>query len=223
MDRLLDGGLVTGNIYELSGLPASGKTLFCLTLIKNATVNLNQSIYYLDTKNNFVGMKLKQLLNGLSDEKCANAMKNCFIKRAHTKYSLISNMYAIKNELESYRSMKSRIIIVDSLSAVFLQHSMDHSENNNLLTHLVNCMHYLMCEYHVTFLITNLITHWHDLETKNDIETVACGRYWTNIPNYKLKIQMNDRNSEISLLKGPGSCPLNNKTVINVAENGLLY
>lgn len=218
----MDGGLFTNNIYELSGLPASGKTLFCLTLAKNVTANLQQSLYYLDCKNNFFGFQFKQLLADLSADKIKDAMNRCFVEEITTNHELINSLYAIKSELETCTTSKTRIIIIDSLSCVFSQYSMDHSENNNLLTHLVNCMHYLMCEYHVVFLITNLVTQWNNFDLKSDSETVACGRFWSSIPNFKLRIEKNNDNSgTISLIKSPDN--LSKRTVdIVIADNGLL-
>lgn len=66
MDTLLGGGLLTGNIYEVCGLPGSGKTYFCLTLLKNTISKLSDKIYYLDTKHDFSAITLKRMISYLN-------------------------------------------------------------------------------------------------------------------------------------------------------------
>lgn len=62
IDELLEGGLMTGKIYEICGLPASGKTQFCLTLAKNVSHTSCQKVYYIDTKRDFSARRLKVML-----------------------------------------------------------------------------------------------------------------------------------------------------------------
>ncbi|KAI4460766.1 dna repair protein rad51 4 [Holotrichia oblita] len=60
IDSILNGGLSTGHIYELCGLPASGKTQFCLTVAMNIAQKLKQHVYYLDCKE--ISMQLESKL-----------------------------------------------------------------------------------------------------------------------------------------------------------------
>lgn len=64
LDVLLEGGLMTGKIYEICGPPASGKTQLCLTLCKNIAEKLTQNVYYLNTKGDFSAKRLKTMLTG---------------------------------------------------------------------------------------------------------------------------------------------------------------
>lgn len=64
IDKLLNGGLMTEKVYELCGPPSSGKTQFCLTLCKNISSNLQQTVLYLDTKKDFSAKRLKKMLSG---------------------------------------------------------------------------------------------------------------------------------------------------------------
>lgn len=63
LDKILEGGLLTGNIYEICGVPASAKTHFCLSLTKNVILNLKQNVCFLDTKRDFDAKKLSLMLN----------------------------------------------------------------------------------------------------------------------------------------------------------------
>lgn len=53
---------MSGKIYEICGLPATGKTQFCLTLAKNISKNLQQNVYYIDTKGDFNAKRIKTML-----------------------------------------------------------------------------------------------------------------------------------------------------------------
>lgn len=58
---------MTGKIYEICGPPSSGKTQLCLTLCKNISIDLQQHIFYLDTKRDFSAKRLKKMLNGKTE------------------------------------------------------------------------------------------------------------------------------------------------------------
>ncbi|KAJ8964540.1 hypothetical protein NQ314_004835 [Rhamnusium bicolor] len=90
-----------------------------------------------------------------------------------------------------YDGFKLRVIIIDSLPALYWQSS-NHIENNSFLNNTVNILRYLSVEYHVVVVITNLITIWNEGGFKNqDIckEQISCGKYWYNIPNVRLKFE----------------------------------
>lgn len=76
VDQLLNGGLFTGNIYELCGLPASGKTHFVLSLIRNVVLSTQQQVYVFDTKNDFSGTKMKRMLNDCNEVNTINIFHN---------------------------------------------------------------------------------------------------------------------------------------------------
>lgn len=65
VDDLLTEGFATGKIYEISGLPACGKTLLCKTLAKHVVTNLNQKVFYLDSKKNFSAKRFRHMLNNV--------------------------------------------------------------------------------------------------------------------------------------------------------------
>lgn len=87
--------------------------------------------------------------------------------------------------------IKLRLIIIDSLPSVILSCD-DPAKNNAILNVLINIMRYMTSELHVSFLIINLIINWNDGNFKNvgvPIGRVACGKYWKNVPNTRLKFE----------------------------------
>ncbi|CAH1118891.1 unnamed protein product [Phaedon cochleariae] len=200
LDNLLEGGLFTGNIYEICGLPATGKTLFCLTLLKNVATSL-ESVYYLDTKYDFQALKLKQMYSHLSKVKLVESMNHIMVKRTNTKQDLLNSLLEIKKIISSGRNIK--LLIIDSLPALCFQ-SNDHNEQNSFLNEMVNNLHYLAVKCNIVIIVTNLITLWNEGDfTNKDVmkERVACGSYWYNIPNSRLKFHKEGNKSTITLMK----------------------
>lgn len=62
LDNLLGGGLFTGNIYELCGPSASGKTQLSLSILLDVIITTEREIIYVDTKNEFSVNRIKQIL-----------------------------------------------------------------------------------------------------------------------------------------------------------------
>ncbi|XP_044271644.1 DNA repair protein RAD51 homolog 4-like [Tribolium madens] len=203
VDQLLNGGLFTGNIYELCGPPTSGKSYFVLNLIKNVILNMNQNVYIFDNKNDFSARKIKKMLKNCDEDRQIRSLSKIIVNRSYTKYDLINSLYEIKNDLEN--NMKLRLIIIDSLPSILLN-SNDYVTNNSYLNHIVNIMRYIANEHHIAFLVTNLITKFIDggfnKSQQENSEIISCGKYWSNVPNTRLKIEKteNSRGFKISVL-----------------------
>jgi len=73
LDNLLDGGLFVGNIYELCGPSACGKTQLCFSILLNIIITTKNEIVYIDTKHKFSVNRIKQMLkkkNMTNNEVC---------------------------------------------------------------------------------------------------------------------------------------------------------
>lgn len=62
LDKLLDSGLYTGEITELTGSPGSGKTQVCFSVAVNISHQLKQTVVYIDTKGGMCANRLLQML-----------------------------------------------------------------------------------------------------------------------------------------------------------------
>ncbi|XP_068897884.1 DNA repair protein RAD51 homolog 4-like isoform X2 [Tenebrio molitor] len=115
VDHILNGGLFTGNVYEICGLPNSGKTQFSLSLMKNVVQNMQQQVYFFDTKSDFSAIKAKKLFSGHNQEHLQDYLSKVTVFRTYTRHELINGLYEVKNNLEN--DLKLRLIIIDSLPA----------------------------------------------------------------------------------------------------------
>lgn len=128
-------------------------------------------------------------------------MLRILVKRVTTKYELLNSLFDIKKEISN--GLKVRIIILDSLPCLFTNTDEYNVENNTLLNHMANIMHYLATECFVAIVVINLITVWSigDFQEPNVKENISCGKYWLTVPHVRLKFERNEDNYKISVLK----------------------
>ncbi|KAK9731577.1 Rad51 [Popillia japonica] len=205
IDSILNGGLSTGHVYELCGLPASGKTQFCLTVTMNIAQKLKQHVYYLDCKGDFNATRIKSMLDArkVTNNDTIEIMSKILVKRINTLYELVNSLYQIKTETNNGLNVK--LIVVDSLPALAYQFE-EFSKCNSALNHLVNVMKFLTSEYYVCFVVTNILTTWYEGnigEEKLLSEKIGSGKYWQSVPNTRLKFVSGevDGKYEISIVK----------------------
>uniref|UniRef100_A0A6P7GCX5 DNA repair protein RAD51 homolog 4-like n=1 Tax=Diabrotica virgifera virgifera TaxID=50390 RepID=A0A6P7GCX5_DIAVI len=222
LDILLEGGLFTGNIYEICGLPASGKTLFCLTVLKNIATKANSDIVYLDTKYDFLGTKLKQMLTNLNREEIISSMNRIQVLRVTTKSEFLKYLLFIKHSVDNGKPIK--LVIIDSLPPLCFISS-DQTENNAFLCYTANILHYLAKEHNMVIIVTNLITLWNEGDFKNiDVmkERISCGTYWFGMPNVRICLKKDKYNCRMTLTKAIKVIPEVNFCDVKFTDEGFV-
>jgi RAD51-like protein 3 len=70
VDAMMEGGFLTGKIYEVCGPSGSGKTQLCLTISAHIAHDFKQQVHYIDTKTDFSGKRIQEMLQtkGYHDE-----------------------------------------------------------------------------------------------------------------------------------------------------------
>lgn len=132
LDNILDGGLVTGNLVEICGVSGSGKTQLINTIALNAASEPHQiGTFYLDSKHDFSGMRLYNILtarNG-SNAKCGEIMELIKVARIYEVTELIRVLRDLLWNIDKYSNFK--IFIVDSMPALwFLYHGDDYRQGS---------------------------------------------------------------------------------------------
>ncbi|XP_066146084.1 DNA repair protein RAD51 homolog 4 [Euwallacea fornicatus] len=205
LDELINGGLLTGTIYEICGAADSKKFDLVLTILVHVLCASNSEnvVYFLDTKRDFSAKHMRTKLSQIkTEEQTLHLLKRILIRHIADKYELISAMFVIKQELEQGLSL--RVIVIHSLSVLFAS-SMDPDENNNILNHLANILRYIALEHNVAIIITNLVTTWTQggfHGSSHTVEKIACGKYWSSVPNVCIKIsELSENLSKLTLIK----------------------
>ncbi|XP_025194832.1 DNA repair protein RAD51 homolog 4 [Melanaphis sacchari] len=217
LDNILDGGLFAGNIYELCGPSACGKTQICFSILLNLIISTKKDIVYIDTKNKFSVNRIKQMLKNKC--KTNNEIKD-ILNKIHV-YSIL-NIYNLITCLHCLKEKSEPIIIIDSLPALYLSFiGFDKNDGLSYINHICSVLKYL-CNKNATIMVTNLAVK--NCDFTNNFKP-AIGKYWFHIPNTRLMItpiinQQHQQQICINITKSV-YIPLNEKLILNIDDFGV--
>ncbi|PSN31350.1 hypothetical protein C0J52_18958 [Blattella germanica] len=188
LDTMLEGGLLTGKIYEICGASGSGKTQLCLTISSNFAHDFKQQLHYIDTKKDFSGKRIQEMLEAkhCSDEIIGALMEKIQVTRIENIYELFSFLHHLKNTLQNEQDDQHsvRVIIIDSVSVLFFPFL---GEKDNDATHWI--------EDDNTPVDKSLETSVQEENSNStDVMRPAIGKSWLDVPCTRLMI--NKPNSE---------------------------
>ncbi|XP_028450743.1 DNA repair protein RAD51 homolog 4 isoform X2 [Perca flavescens] len=132
LDKLLDSGLYTGEITELSGGPGSGKSQVCFGVAVHISYHLKQSVIYIDTTGGLTASRLLQML------------------QAETSNT---------EEQASVGGGSVKAVIVDSVSAVISPLlGGKQNEGMSLMIQVAGVLRTMAKDFNVAALVTNHVT-----------------------------------------------------------------
>ncbi|KAG7217136.1 hypothetical protein INR49_027677 [Caranx melampygus] len=132
LDKLLDSGLYTGEITELSGGPGSGKSQVCFGVAVHISHHLKQSVIYIDTTGGLTATRLLQML------------------QAETSTT---------EEQASVGGGPAKVVIVDSVSAVISPLlGSKQNEGMSLMIQVAGVLKTLAKDFNAAVLVTNHVT-----------------------------------------------------------------
>lgn len=220
IDELLEGGIPTRGITELSGESGTGKTQFCLQY--SITVQypadeggLGRGAVYICTEDRFPSPRLQQLLGHFPRKifknrvaQCNNFSDNIFVVHIATVESLKECLYArLPRMLEKNHI---GLLVIDSIAAVFrgeytTSQSVSRAKD---LREIGTQLHKIAKYFGIAVLCVNQVTD--AIDSGNTIP--ALGLVWANLVTTKLQLRMTpERNRTFYLLSAPhlppGSVP----------------
>lgn len=133
---MLDGGLKSGNLYDICGLSASGKTQFCNTVAINLASNYKYETLYVDAKNDFSGQRIYNMLNArnCSDNECGAIMNSIRLQSIYDVHELLTILRELPAYLQEHKQAKC--LIVDSLPSLWFP-LLDRTRNGNIFSSTV--------------------------------------------------------------------------------------
>ncbi|XP_069701861.1 DNA repair protein RAD51 homolog 4 isoform X2 [Periplaneta americana] len=214
LDNIIEGGLMTGKVYEVCGPSGSGKTQLCLTISTHIANCYKQQVHYIDTKADFSGMRVEEMLTscGYLDEVIGAVMERIRVTRIGNIYELFNLLHHFKSNVHSEQDelQSVRIIILDSLPILFFPFlGKNLNDGFGLMNQLANVIKHIVTECHVAFVIVNLAMQWIEEEHSTNeghsgylpqeevvftCDTVkpALGKYWLDVPCTRLYIHKID-------------------------------
>ncbi|XP_053665545.1 DNA repair protein RAD51 homolog 4 [Anopheles marshallii] len=211
VDTLLQGGLVPGHIYEFCGESGTGKTLLCMTIAANVVLQ-RCTVYYIDTKCDFSGQKMQQILDKgqrkLTEQELGHTMARIKVERIFSPELLVQ----VVEELTAGKHLETgtdlKLLIIDSLPSLWYlyQDSQSSVEPLGLLTKLICSLRKLATQHSVAIVLVNLAVRMVEAMGGNSVEGKrklcpngnypALGRYWESAPGTRLLLERNDDQPE---------------------------
>ena len=171
LQELVGSAVSTGEVCELVGPSASGKTQLALQLATFTAARSCVSIAYIDTTMSFSGQRVLALYESLgsaaemakeqhvlrSPEETMRAIRHL---TAFTLPEVISVLHALKHELETFPeevSTELRLVVIDSISAVItpVLGGGRQTGGHALMSELMHLIKTIARRFHVAFVTTN--------------------------------------------------------------------
>ncbi|XP_023198087.1 DNA repair protein RAD51 homolog 4 isoform X2 [Xiphophorus maculatus] len=124
LDKLLDSGLYTGEITELTGGPGSGKSQVCFGVAVHIAYHLKQSVIYIDTTGGLTAGRLLQMLQTETNnrDEQMEALQRIHTFRLFDVCALLDCLYGLGGggglHMACVGGGSVKALIVDSVSAV---------------------------------------------------------------------------------------------------------
>jgi len=123
LNCLLDGGIYTGEIVELSGEGASGKTQICLCMTVAVASETEKDVVYFDIGGAFSASRLCQILNYqniTSECKVETILKRIQIVRITDVFQMMTELHKLRLSLSNTDSHAVKLVVIDCFSWLFV-------------------------------------------------------------------------------------------------------
>ncbi|XP_071362616.1 DNA repair protein RAD51 homolog 4 isoform X2 [Trachinotus anak] len=199
LDKLLDSGLYTGEITELSGGPGSGKSQVCFGVAVQISYRLKQSVIYIDTTGGLTASRLLQMLQAETSntEEQMEALQRIHIFRLFDIFSVLDCLYGLCSDGLQQASVgggSAKAVIVDSVSAVISPLlGGKQNEGMSLMIQVAGVLKTLAKDFNAAVLVTNHVTRSRSGEVQPGL-----GVSWSHIPRTRVLLERVERAEVVS-------------------------
>ncbi|XP_069572071.1 DNA repair protein RAD51 homolog 4 [Brachyistius frenatus] len=191
LDKLLDSGLYTGEITELSGGPGSGKSQVCFGVAVHISLRLKQSVIYIDTTGGLTAGRLLQMLRAETTdaEERMEALQRIRVFHLFDVYALLDCLYGLRSgglqQACGGGGGSVKAVIVDSVSAVIAPLlGGKQNEGMSLMIQVAGALKTMAKDFNVAALITNHVTRSGSGEVQPGL-----GASWSHIPRTRILLE----------------------------------
>ncbi|KAK7925248.1 hypothetical protein WMY93_007558 [Mugilogobius chulae] len=197
LDELLDSGLYTGELTELSGGPGSGKTQVCLGVSVHIALHLKQTVIFIDTTGGVTAGRLQQMLQSESSsaEEQMCALQRIHVFRVFDVLSLLDCLYSLRRSGLHQVSVGGacvRAIIVDSVWAVLSPLlGTSFTQGVSLMVQVAALLKTLVKDFSMAALVTNHVTR-----SVSGAVRPALGVSWSHLPRTRLLLEGSNQSGQ---------------------------
>lgn len=157
---MLCGGLLSGNLIDLCGVSASGKTQLYTTIAVNWAINHDYETFIVDTNGDFSGDRINRILLNRCDfdaDKRKQIMRNIKVEKCTKPMKLIELVQNLIEQITLYPKFK--FLVIDSMAALwFLFHGNKRSYGQRNLAIVGDLLRKLAVEHGIVVLTINIVT-----------------------------------------------------------------
>uniref|UniRef100_A0A8C8S8J4 DNA repair protein RAD51 homolog 4 n=1 Tax=Pelusios castaneus TaxID=367368 RepID=A0A8C8S8J4_9SAUR len=230
LDKLLDSGLYTGEVTELTGGPGSGKTQLCLSIAMSVSHGLQQNVLYIDSTGAFTASRLLQLAQTRTEdeEEQVSALQRIQVARVFDIYKMLDVLQELRCSV-SQQVMSNfgpvKALVVDSVSAVIYPLLGGRQvEGLALMMQLARDLKTLARELSMAVVVTNHVTR----DGSSGHLKPALGRSWSFVPSTRVLLESREgtggkasTNRVASLIKSPRQ-PTGIQVELDIGSSGEL-
>ncbi|XP_067393779.1 DNA repair protein RAD51 homolog 4 isoform X1 [Emydura macquarii macquarii] len=191
LDKLLDSGLYTGEVTELTGAPGSGKTQVCLSIALSTSHSLRQNVLYIDSTGGFTASRLLQLAQSRTEdeEEQVEALQRIQVARVFDIYKMLDVLQELRCSVAQQVMSSSgpvKVLVVDSVSAVIYPLlGGRQAEGLALMMQLARELKTLARELSMAVVVTNHVTR----DSGSGHLKPALGRSWSFVPSTRVLLE----------------------------------
>uniref|UniRef100_A0A915AII9 RecA family profile 1 domain-containing protein n=1 Tax=Parascaris univalens TaxID=6257 RepID=A0A915AII9_PARUN len=181
VDDILQGGVLKGELTELVGGIAVGKTQMCLSLTATILMEKDSAsshIIYLDTNGSFRSSRLLQVLvaRGNSVENARKLLGRVLIGRVYDANDLKKALIAAEKVGKDIA-----LLIIDSIGAALAETALTYLEGGKEVQEdIISVLHRLARSLGCAIVTTNHLVYW------KDCPTPSLGRKWNSAVHSRL-------------------------------------
>ncbi|XP_063060080.1 DNA repair protein RAD51 homolog 4 [Engraulis encrasicolus] len=193
LDKLLDSGLYTGEITELTGGPGSGKTQVCFSTAVQISSQLKHSVIYIDTNGGMSANRLLQMLKNKSStmEEQMAALQRIQVLRVFDVFSLLECLQNIRTDGVHMAGVGGSVkaLIIDSVSAVLANMlGGKQTEGMSLMMQVAGELKTISKDLNIAVLVTN-----HATRDGSGQPRAGLGQSWGHVPRTRVLLQRVER------------------------------
>jgi len=224
LDNLLGGGIFTGEITEVSGEFASGKTQLCFQLSINVQLppeqgGLEGGVYYIDTEGTFSSTRIVQMAqsNGLDPKKF---LSNIAVTRTYNSDHLT---FLIMNVEQIIKERNIKLFIIDSIASHFRAEYVGEDKlvsRQQAIMRLAETMKQLLERFDLAIVVTNQVIATMDDSLFDKSPHPALGFAWAHRPHQRILLRKGRDQARIARMYDSSRLP-DRECVFFVTEKGI--
>ncbi|KAG9288509.1 hypothetical protein G9A89_015715 [Geosiphon pyriformis] len=205
IDKLFSGGMYPGEVSEISGPTATGKTqLAFFAAITTITSSPDNNVLFIDTSNCFSAQRVSSLF--LNSDRFVNArdsgmdevdlMEKLRVSHCFDIYAVMDAIQAVADSIAQEREVfysNLRLIIIDSITAILSSLlTISTSQGHSLMLGLSRMLHTVAKKHQIAVLVINSAVRAHPNNSMSAFSSTmtkpALGLTWTYLPKVQLHI-----------------------------------